>query len=144
MLADDFDEHEFSKLGEHGLAARAAKLAFFGSDVKQIDQPTLAGRGHLRVKHSRQGFEQRIERPCIAAKKTTHEMTVFLAGGVMVKDKRQVTICRAKIHVEIGLGMDPGRRTHYVPVTHRKDDDIARFETGANLGVLGQNCPARA
>ena len=62
IVADDFDKHHLGEPCQHGLAARAAKLALVRGDPKHIEQPALGGGGQARRNLSRQRVEERIER----------------------------------------------------------------------------------
>src|SRR5215469_8102427 len=139
MFAQDFDEHHLGELGEHGLAARSTEFALLGGDVKEMGEPALAGGGHLCMKHARQGFEQRIERPRIAAEVPTNKMTVLGPSAVMVKDERKVATGGASIEVKIGFGAHAGRGTQNVGVAIGKTMISPASRRVAGLGASVKN-----
>src|SRR5262249_42120765 len=140
----DFHEHQFCEPSQHRFAAGTPDVGFLGSKAQHVRQPALSGRRHLGVKHARQGFEQGIERPRVAAEEAAYDMSSLPATAIEMCYDGKLAVAGTGVKFKVGFTAHARRRTQNVRVAHREDDDVASIEVHAWLIAIDERCPARS
>lgn len=89
------------------------------------------------MKAARQGREQRVERPTVAAQEAAHDR-----GAPRRISEQEDVVALGSVAGDAGNGSHAGRAGHHVRVSVREDDHVSRSKL--DLALIGESAEAAA